>query len=149
MKVKVITLVLACTFITSCSEKPNWDSTTTEVKVEFRLVKEAEVLDPNNVEAEMLIDNLDIAKTFVGKDYQGNFCVSIAMTQEGTAKLKDITTKHVGRNISILVDGVVSSSLKIHTPINGGKALITGDFSKVRASEIAGGIMKYKYNKTH
>ena len=91
MKAKVITLVLACTFITSCSEKQNWDSTTKEVKVEFRLVKQAEVFDPNNVEAETLIDNLDIAKTFVGKDRQGKFCVSIALTPEGTTKFTDIT----------------------------------------------------------
>ncbi len=62
--------------------------------------------------------------------------VHFKFNTEGTALFEDMTTKHVGNNIAIMIDNVVISSPSVKNPIGGGEAYISGDFSEESANEL-------------
>jgi preprotein translocase subunit SecD len=63
--------------------------------------------------------------------------VLLTLTPEGTRTFRRVTTDNVGRNLAIILDGVVYSSPSINEPIIGGQAEITGSFSPQEASELS------------
>jgi preprotein translocase subunit SecD len=63
--------------------------------------------------------------------------VHLTMTTEGARTFRRITTDNVGRNLAIILDGVVYSSPTINEPIPGGQAEISGSFTPQEASELA------------
>ena len=55
--------------------------------------------------------------------------VSIKFNAKGAKIFKDITTKHVGKRLAIVLDNVVKSAPVIREPIAGGRAQIEGNFT--------------------
>jgi protein-export membrane protein SecD len=63
--------------------------------------------------------------------------VSMKMTPEGRAAFASVTGNNVGRQLAIVLDGVVSSAPNIHERIPSGDASITGSFDVATAKDLA------------
>ena len=63
--------------------------------------------------------------------------VSLTLTADGARTFRKITTDGVGRELSIILDGVEYSAPRINEPIAGGRASITGHFSAAEAKQLA------------
>jgi len=62
--------------------------------------------------------------------------VALDFTAKGAKKFADITGRHVGERLAIILDNVVKSAPVIKTRITGGKAVIEGNFSMDEANEL-------------
>lgn len=67
----------------------------------------------------------------------GNNDVNLEFSDEGAQKFADLTTKNVGRKISILLDGEVLTAPNVQEPILGGHARITGQKTLEEAQNLA------------
>ncbi|MCB0329277.1 MAG: protein translocase subunit SecD [Bdellovibrionales bacterium] len=67
----------------------------------------------------------------------GQVEVSLALNREGSRTFRRITTEGVGRQLSIILDGVEYSSPVIREPIAGGRASISGGFTFEEAKQLA------------
>jgi preprotein translocase subunit SecD len=66
--------------------------------------------------------------------------IDVRLTEDGAKKLAKLTENHVGQPLAIMLDGKVLAAPVVRDPITGGKALITGNFTKEEAARIAGAI---------
>jgi preprotein translocase subunit SecD len=62
--------------------------------------------------------------------------VALDFTKEGAEEFAEITGRHVGERLAIVLDKVVKSAPVIKTRITGGKAVIEGNFSMEEANEL-------------
>jgi preprotein translocase subunit SecD len=79
-------------------------------------------------------DAVDDAR--VDFDPQGQVEVSLRMTSSGADDFSRITSENVGRQLAIVLDGVVYSAPIIRSAITGGHASITGGFSTEEARRL-------------
>ena len=79
--------------------------------------------------------DLKDAKAEIGQNK--NSVVALEFSDEGTKLFGDLTTKNVGKHISILLDKKVLTSPVVNEPILGGKAVITGSRTIEEAQELA------------
>lgn len=63
--------------------------------------------------------------------------VSFKLNDIGAEKFYQLTGKHYGRSLAIILDGVVISSPRISEPISGGQGVISGGFTADSARELA------------
>jgi hypothetical protein len=63
--------------------------------------------------------------------------IDVSFTPAGAKTLKDLTTANAGKRLAILVDGKVLTAPIIRDGITGGKAHITGVFTKAETERIA------------
>jgi len=70
-------------------------------------------------------------------DESQRICVAMEFNSEGAKKFAEITTKHVGGNMAIVLDGMVQTAPRIIQPITAGRAQITGQFSDEVANKYA------------
>jgi preprotein translocase subunit SecD len=63
--------------------------------------------------------------------------VNLEFSEEGGKKFAALTTKNVGKRISILLDGEVLTAPNVKEPITGGKAEITGQKTLEEAQQLA------------
>ncbi len=68
---------------------------------------------------------------------QGKVEVALSFTPEGAKLFRKITEENVGRQLAIILDGLVYSSPVIREAIGGGQATISGGFSIPEASQLA------------
>ncbi len=80
-------------------------------------------------------DRLKEAK--VGIDEYGKPSVSITFDNDGARIFDRITGESVGKQLAIVLDGVVHSAPRIKDRISGGSAQITGSFTHEEASKLA------------
>ncbi|MDA8098973.1 MAG: protein translocase subunit SecD [Nitrospiraceae bacterium] len=80
-------------------------------------------------------DRLKEAK--VGIDEYGKPSVSITFDADGAKIFERITGENVGRQLAIVLDGVVHSAPRIKDRISGGSAQITGNFTHDEAARLA------------
>ncbi len=73
----------------------------------------------------------------VGIDQYNKPDVNISFDGEGAKIFDRITAENVGRQLAIVLDGVVQSAPRIQDRISGGSAQITGNFSHEEASKLA------------
>jgi preprotein translocase subunit SecD len=92
------------------------------------------------VEPEVIISNSDIDYASVYNENDKSF-IQLQMNEEGTKKLAEYTQSHIGTRVAVLLDGKLSIAPTIRAALQDGKAMITGNFSKKEAEEIARGIM--------
>ncbi len=84
------------------------------------------------------IDGSNIEKSYGQLDNNTNTPeVMIEFSEEGSKLFSNLTSENIGKNLSIVVDGIVYSSPKIMNKIEGGKCTITGNFSKQEARDLA------------
>ena len=67
----------------------------------------------------------------------GSWGVSMKMTPQGRAAFATVTGNNVGRQLAIVLDGVVASAPNIHERIPSGDASITGSFDVQAAKDLA------------
>ncbi len=63
--------------------------------------------------------------------------VAIELSDEGAKKFADLTSKNIGRHISITLDGEVLTNPVVQQAITGGKATISGSKSLDEAKDLA------------
>jgi len=80
-------------------------------------------------------DRLKEAK--VGIDQYNKPAVSISFDGEGAKIFDRITGENVGKQLAIVLDGVVQSAPRIQDRISGGNAEITGNFTNDEAAKLA------------
>jgi preprotein translocase subunit SecD len=75
-------------------------------------------------------------------EWNGHPAVELSFTAEGAAKLAQITGANVGRRMGMIVDGVLVTAPVIRAPIDGGVAVINGEFTDEEAKRVAAGLGK-------
>jgi preprotein translocase subunit SecD len=117
-------------------------------KLEFRLVPENRDAStgtitlkdqsgaPIVVEDPALMTGDAIDNARVDFDPQGQVEVSLTMTAAGADDFARITSENVGRQLAIVLDGVVYSAPVIRSSITGGQASITGGFTTDEARRL-------------
>ncbi|OGX41393.1 MAG: protein-export membrane protein SecD, partial [Omnitrophica WOR_2 bacterium RIFCSPHIGHO2_02_FULL_68_15] len=63
--------------------------------------------------------------------------VNLTFNALGARKFADLTAKHVGRRLAIVLDGKVQSAPRINEPIPSGEAVISGSFTPEEAADLA------------
>ena len=117
-------------------------------KLEFRLVPKGRDEDagtitlkdqqgqPFTVEDPALMTGDAVDDARVDFDQNGQVEVSLRMTSAGADDFARITSENVGRQLAIVLDGVVYSAPVIRSAITGGQASITGGFSTEEARRL-------------
>ncbi len=67
----------------------------------------------------------------------GDPYIAIEFNDEGTKLFADITKKNIGNPVAIVLDDQVISAPTVEAEIDGGKAVITGDFTVQEAKDLA------------
>jgi protein-export membrane protein SecD len=101
------------------------DGTGTVMKVPYLLKKRASLTGYN------------LADASSGFNQNGENAVFIRFDSKGTRQFGELTTKHVGQRMAIVLDGEVYSAPSLREPILGGNASITGSFSSAEAQDLA------------
>jgi preprotein translocase subunit SecD len=81
-------------------------------------------------------DVLTDAHVSAGSATEG-MAVEFVLDARGTKDFGQITSANVGRNLAIILDGVVESAPVIREPITGGRGQITGRFDFTEAQDLA------------
>ncbi len=84
-----------------------------------------------------LLEGEVVTDAFQDYDQNGLAAVSMRMNNEGARKWQKITRDNVGKNVAIVMDGVVYSAPRINQEIAGGSSIITGNFSVDDAKDLA------------
>ncbi len=81
-------------------------------------------------------DMLTDAQVRPGSAMEG-YAVDFVFDSRGAAQFGEATTRSVGRNLAIVLDGIVQSAPQIREPITGGRGQITGRFDLREAQDLA------------
>jgi preprotein translocase subunit SecD len=87
--------------------------------------------------AELTGSAVDTARAQAPQGLAGAWEVIVDFTGEGSDAWAQLTTRYVGQQIAIVLDGVVQSAPTVQEAITGGTARITGDFSEREAKDLA------------
>ena len=96
-----------------------------EVKIPYLLKKRASLTGYN------------LANASSGFTQTGEHAVFIRFDAKGTRQFGELTTKHVGSRMAIVLDGEVYSAPVLREPILGGSASISGNFNTTEAQDLA------------
>jgi len=88
------------------------------------------------VEKRLVMSGDVITDASVRRDIDGYY-VNFVLDGRGTALFGDATTRNVGRQLAIILDGQVQSAPSIREPITGGRGQISGRFSVEEAQDLA------------
>lgn len=89
------------------------------------------------------LTNADVAQAWPDRMGEG-FCIGLLLTEEGALKLARLTREHIGEQMALMLDGRVTAAPRIAAEIDGGRALILGDFTEAEATAVAAGIVGKK-----
>ena len=79
----------------------------------------------------------DLTKAETNFDQFGKAAVSLKFNTEGAKLFDEATAANIGKQIAIVLDGVVISAPVVQQRISGGEAQITGSFSTAEANRLA------------
>jgi preprotein translocase subunit SecD len=88
-----------------------------------------------------VLNNDDIAQSWVSQDGPDRFSVSVQFLQSAAERMRQATTAHLGPPMAILLDGKVVMTPVVRSPITD-SAMITGTVTRAEAERIADGIGK-------
>ena len=77
------------------------------------------------------------ARVEFGSAHQGNPSVSMSMNAEGASIWAHLTKDNIGKQIAIVLDGLVYSYPNVQNEISGGNSQITGNFDVQEAEDLA------------
>ena len=89
------------------------------------------------VEDEVQLTGAAVQNARVGFDPNGQVQVNLELNAEGAKTFAQMTANNVGRNLGIILDGVMYSSPVIREVIAGGNCSISGGFSAQEAKDLA------------
>jgi len=96
---------------------------------------EAETL---HVQKTPLLDYSAIQSATVSKNADtGSPEIAVEMSEDGKELFAAVTSENLNKRLAIVLSGQVFAAPVIRTPITGGKAMITGNFSEEEAKELA------------
>ena len=84
------------------------------------------------------LDGTALASSSVSTDPLKGVAVNLKFNSKGAAKFKQVTGKHVGRDLAIIMDDTLYSAPTIKTEISTGSAQITGRFTVSEANRLSG-----------
>jgi preprotein translocase subunit SecD len=85
---------------------------------------------------EAALTGKDVAAAQVGKDNANKPAVEITLTLEGGKKLAQVTAAHQGKPLAILVGGKVIFAPVVREKIDGGKVMMSGEFTREDAARM-------------
>jgi len=91
---------------------------------------------PYLLKKETLLSGRALKDARVEMGQWGQPYVALDFIPEGADEFADITGKHVGERLAIILDNVIKSAPVIKTRITGGKAVIEGNFTIDEANEL-------------
>jgi len=125
-----------------CSDKSDCIETVYE-KGEALYIEQIPVIKSLDIE-EAKVFSSELPEEFIKKmQEQGvhvgptQYGVEIKFTQEGAAKLKQITQENIKRRLAIVLNGNVLTAPIILEPITGGVVQVSGQYTKEQTEEIA------------
>lgn len=89
-----------------------------------------------SVEDQALLTGDAVSDARVGFDQNGQVEVDLSLTSAGAQDFGRITAENVGRQLAIVLDGIVQSAPVIRSAITGGQASITGGYTTDEAKEL-------------
>jgi SecD/SecF fusion protein len=69
-------------------------------------------------------------------DHFGHQEIAITFNANGAKRFAEVTRDSIGKRLAIVIDGKLYSAPTIRSEIPGGKAVISGNFSKEEAKEL-------------
>lgn len=91
---------------------------------------------PYLLKKDTLLSGRAIKDARVEMDQWGQPYVALDFNAEGADKFSEITGKHIGERLAIILDNVIKSAPVIKTRITGGKAVIEGNFTIDESNEL-------------
>ena len=79
----------------------------------------------------------DIDNARQGYDQLSRIAIHVTMTDKGTSKWAELTSRNLGKSVAIVMDGMVLSSPTVQAIMNDGNAQITGNYTVAEAKEFA------------
>lgn len=80
----------------------------------------------------------DLKKAYVDTDQQtGKLVVAIQFTEEGSTKFSEITGNNIGQPLGIYLDGIPLTAPIVQQQIDGGSAVINGEYTLDEAKNLA------------
>jgi preprotein translocase subunit SecD len=87
---------------------------------------------------QIVLDGNDVARAGVQPNQAGSgYVVSLELKGQGVEKFAKATRENVGKSIAIMLDDEVISAPMVNEEINGGSAVITGNFTVEEATQLA------------
>src|SRR2546423_4593822 len=86
-----------------------------------------------NVQRTVLLDETAVKSAGVRTDAFGQSQIEITFNDEGRKRFAEVTREKVGRRLAIVIDGRLYCAPVIRMEIPGGKAEISGGFTKEQA----------------
>ena len=96
------------------------------------------------VEKKMQMGDAEIINAYTSKSKFGQISIEIKFNAEGAKKFERITSKNIGRQLAIVIDGKCYAAPTIRSPISGGHAEISGSFTKEEAEAICRKLVQEK-----
>ncbi|MBT8377694.1 MAG: hypothetical protein KJN64_00530 [Ignavibacteria bacterium] len=138
-----ITIIAFLSIILACSANE-------KVTLEFRIAEEKSAADLTGIlfeptgetfylHNEVLVNQYDVKSAAVVTQ-QGRAAVELILTSEGAIKFKELTAQNVGKRCAMVLNGKLLSAPVIRDTISGGRAIISGIFTKAEAENIAKGL---------
>jgi SecD/SecF fusion protein len=107
-----------------------------ELLMEQRLVQERPVYVPHFVHRTPVLRSTHMRNASLEYTQMNLPAVGLEFTGEGTRRFGQVTEQNQGRFLAIVIDGTLYSAPRINEPILGGRAQITGSFSREEAMRL-------------
>lgn len=82
------------------------------------------------------LDGGTIKDSTVSQDTKGNIVVDLTMDSDGTKVWADYTSKNIGKQVAVVLDGTVKSEPTVQSAITTGKTEISGSFTTAEAKSL-------------
>jgi preprotein translocase subunit SecD len=93
--------------------------------------------DVLNVQKTVLLNQTALQSAKSSTDALGQAVIEINFTGDGGKRFAEVTRQKMHKRLAIIIDGQLYEAPVIQMEISGGKALISGSFSKQEARELA------------
>jgi SecD/SecF fusion protein len=90
-----------------------------------------------NTKVELTGDHLQDARVSPDPDHRGAMLVNFRLDRKGARTFSSLTAENVGKQLAIVLDGVVKSAPAIHGRIPSGEGQITGSFTDQQAKDLS------------
>jgi protein-export membrane protein SecD len=103
-------------------------------RIAFYLKQKTDIVPPTESWVASGLSGKQLQHAEVASDQRtGQVQVSLQFNEEGTKLFSDITTRNVGKQVAIFLDGEPISIPRVNEPITSGSAVISGNFSFTEA----------------
>ncbi len=87
--------------------------------------------------ATILLEGSDVVSAVASVSPESEYVVNLTFSDEGAVKFRDATASMVGQIISIWMDDVLLSAATVQSEIDGGQAVISGNFTLDEVADLA------------